>query len=295
MSHIQYCQERTKASGSSFYYAFRFLSENQRRAMYALYAFCREVDDIADEITDPIEAKQQIEQWGIEISNVFQAQPSHPVGHELYWAKQYFAWDEELFHEMLDGMLTDISAQAFVKESDLNLYCYRVASVVGLLTIEVFGYKQRQSRSFANHLGKALQLTNILRDIPEDMQRNRIYIPQQQRAQFKVSDDDMAQAHMCPALQNLLEHYGQQAEESYQLALQQLPISDRISLRPAIIMAAIYYAQLRRMKTFHWDVWKNSGRISSIRKLWIAWRVWYYEKKFEKTKNSSKYPLRLTF
>ena len=295
LSPEAYCKEKTRASGSSFAYAFGFLSKQQCRAMMALYAFCREVDDIADEIEDKHEAEQQICQWHDEISRVFEGQANHPVGHELHWAIQHFAWDKELFYEMLDGMLTDISGRAFIKESDLNLYCYRVAGVVGLLTIEIFGYKKRQSRHFATTLGNALQLTNILRDVQEDMQRGRIYLPQTERVRFKVTDQDICDGKMNENLQGLLTYYAEKAESAYQQALEQLPLEDRISLRPAIIMAAIYYAQLKRMKSFNLDIWQHSGRIPSWRKMLIAWKTWRYEKKYEKSLNLEKYPCRISF
>lgn len=290
-----YCKQKTRASGSSFAYAFGFLSKQQCRAMMALYAFCREVDDIADDIEDKKEAARQIAEWHDEIEHVFQGKPNHPIGHELHWAKQHFAWDKELFYEMLDGMLTDISARAFIKEGDLSLYCYRVAGVVGLLTIEIFGYQQRQSRHFATTLGNALQLTNILRDVQEDMQRGRIYLPQSERIRFKVTDQDIYDGKMTDNLQGLLTYYGEKAESAYQQALEQLPIEDRISLRPAIIMAAIYYAQLKRMKSFNFDIWQHSGRIPSWQKMLIAWKTWRYEKKYEKSLNLEKYPFRLNF
>jgi len=295
MTPQQYCEQRTRDSGSSFFYAFGFLPDIKRRGMMALYAFCREVDDVADEIADATEASRQIAVWRDEVHAVFHAQPSHPVGFELQWACQHFAWNEELFYELLDGMLTDISAVAFVKKTDLTLYCYRVAGVVGLLSIEIFGYQSRHARSFATHLGEALQFTNILRDVAEDIERGRIYLPQQDRARYGVVDQDLMQGNVTPELTSLLTDYGHQAEKSYQQALQQLPEEDRISLRPSIMMAAIYYAQLAKMQDFGFDVWHHSGRISSWQKMRIAWRVWRYEKKFAQTHDSSSYPLRLRF
>ncbi len=291
MTPQDYCQQRTRDSGSSFYYAFNFLPDIKRRGMMALYAFCREVDDVADEIEDQQEALQQMQGWRDEVHAVFHDHPQHPVGQELQWACQHFAWDEELFYELMDGMLTDISHKPFVKASDLSLYCYRVAGVVGLLTIEVFGYQHRQSRQFASSLGEALQLTNILRDIPEDMQRERIYLPQHIRAQYHVSDQDLYEGKMSPELQQLLHHYEQKAEQAYQQALSSLPLEDRVSLRPSIIMAAIYHAQFQKMKSFDFDVWQHSGRISSWQKIRIAWRMWRYEKKYARKQDSTRYPL----
>ncbi|MDQ6952368.1 MAG: presqualene diphosphate synthase HpnD [Mariprofundaceae bacterium] len=292
MTPQDYCQQRTRDSGSSFFYAFNFLPDTKRRGMMALYAFCREVDDVADEIKDQQEALQQIQQWRDEIYTVFHAQPKHPVGKELQWACQHFSWDEELFYELIDGMLTDIEHKPFIKSSDLSLYCYRVAGVVGLLTIEVFGYHQRQSRQFASTLGEALQLTNILRDIPEDIQRERIYLPQQIRSQFHVSDQDLHEGKMTNHLQSLLHHYEKKTEQAYQHALSSLPLEDRISLRPSIIMAAIYHAQFQKMKTFDFNVWQHSGRISSWQKIRIAWHMWRYEKKYACKQDDTRYPLR---
>jgi len=295
MTPQAYCLAKTRASGSSFAYAFGFLSKDKSRAMMALYAFCREVDDIADEISDSQEATRQIAEWRDEIHHTFQGKATHPVGQELQWARQHFAWDEELFFEMLDGMLTDISGKAFVKASDLSLYCYRVAGIVGLLSIEIFGYTNRRSRNFATTLGEALQLTNILRDVQEDAARGRIYLPQQERSRFKVTDHDILQGDMSANLHALLQHYGEKSELMYQQALAQLPSEDRQSLRPALIMAAIYYAQLQRIQAHDFDVFKHSGRIPSWRKLAIAWKLWRYEKAYAKSLNSEKFPLRLNF
>jgi len=295
MTPQDYCQKRTHDSGSSFYYAFNFLPESKRRGMMALYAFCREVDDVADEISDPNEARQQMQQWRDEVEAVFHGQATHAVGKELQWACQHFAWDEELFHELMDGMLTDISHQAFIKASDLSLYCYRVAGVVGLLSIEVFGYQNRASRSFASTLGEALQLTNILRDIPEDIQRERIYLPQQIRAKFHVTDCDLYEGTFTPEVQQLLQYYAEKTEQAYQQALKHLPLEDRISLRPSIIMASIYHAQFKRMQTFKFDVWQHSGRLSSWQKIRIAWRAWRYEKNYARHQDAQRYPLTWDF
>jgi len=295
MTPQDYCQKLTRDSGSSFYYAFSFLPEIKRRGMMALYAFCREVDDVADEIGNQHAANQRMQQWRDEIHNVFHGQAAHDVGKELQWACQHFAWDEELFYELIDGMLTDISHKPFIKASDLTLYCYRVAGVVGLLSIEVFTYQQRESRHFASTLGEALQLTNILRDIPEDIQRQRIYLPQQVRAQFSVTDQDLLAGHITPELKRLLHHYAQRTEQAYAKARTSLPLEDRISLRPSIIMACIYHAQFKAMQGFDFDVWHHSGRISPWRKIRIAWSVWRYEKKYARTGDHQRYPLTWDF
>jgi len=296
MTPEAYCEEKTRASGSSFYYAFVFLSPLKKRAMMALYAFCREVDDVADEIKDKDIAMKQIAFWQQEITAAFQGKAQHPVTQELMWSCQHFQFSEELFHEILDGMIMDISGKVIVKPSDLHLYCYRVAGVVGLLSIEVFGYQQRKSRDFATTLGEAMQLTNILRDVPEDVRINRIYLPQAVRAEYRVTDQDIKSGNMTPQLHALLKHYADQSEQLFMKAIETLPDEDRASLRPSIIMASIYYTHLQRLKKHHFDVWQHPVRLLPLHKLWIAWRCWRYEKKAERMgATGHSLPVRLLF
>ena len=291
MTPEQYCRDKTRGSGSSFFYAFIFLPEDQRRAMMALYAFCREVDDIADEVKEKEVALVKLAFWREELTRIFSGKPRHPVGQELYWAQQHFAIEEELLVEILDGMLMDIHHKPILKSSDLSLYIYRVAGVVGLLSIEVFGYRQRQSRDFATSLGEALQLTNILRDLAEDAAIGRIYLPQEDRIRYAVSDQDFKTGNMSDGMQKLLQHYAAKAEEAYRIALTQLPLEDRATLRPSLVMAAIYYAYLKRLKAVNYDVWKHPVQMLPLTKIWIAWRAWRYELKAAK----KALPLRLKF
>jgi len=291
MTPEQYCRDKTRGSGSSFFYAFLFLSEEKRRAMLALYAFCREVDDIADEIKEQDVALPKLAFWREELGRAFNDQPRHPVGRELYWVKQHFAIDEELLAEILDGMLMDVMRKPILKGSDLSLYIYRVAGVVGLLSIEVFGYQHRKSRDFATSLGEALQLTNILRDVAEDARIGRIYFPQDDRIRYRISDQDFKDGTCNQAMQQLLGEYADKAEAAYQQALSYLPAEDRISLRPSIVMGCIYYAYMKELRSINFDVWQHPIRILPLRKIWIAWRSWRYEIKACK-KNL---PLRLDF
>jgi 15-cis-phytoene synthase len=292
MNPETYCENKTRGSGSSFFYAFLFLPEAQRRAMMALYAFCREVDDIADEVSDEAVALQKLAFWSQEIGRVFAGQPTHPVGRELDWARRHFAFSEELFAEIIDGMRMDVMHQPLVKPADLSLYCYRVAGVVGLLSIEVFGYTNRHASDFAVHLGKALQLTNILRDVREDVLRGRIYFPQEDRVRYGVADEDIKAGSM-EVLRPLLAHYADEAEQEYRQAMAKLPPEDRISLRPSLLMAAIYHAHLMRLQAAGFDVWRQPVRLSPLRKMWIAWRAWRHEKKA--ARRTSPIPVRLDF
>ncbi len=279
MTPQQYCLEKTRGSGSSFFYAFLFLPEDQRRAMLALYAFCREVDDIADEVSDSQVALTKLNFWREELARAFQGRPRHPVGRELDWARRHFPLDEELFIEILDGMLMDIQRQPILKGADLSLYAYRVAGVVGLLSIEVFGYRNRDSRRFATTLGEALQLTNILRDIAEDAQLGRIYLPQEDRIRLRVSDQAIRDGDFSEPLPTLLREYGERAEAAYRQAMELLPGEDRESLRPSLVMAAIYHAYLRRLREVDFDVWRHPVRLLPLTKIWIAWRAWRHEKR----------------
>ncbi len=291
MTPQEYCRDKTRGSGSSFFYAFLFLSDDQRRAMMALYAFCREVDDIADEIKEQDVALPKLAFWREELSRVFSDKPRHPVGRELHWSKQHFALDEELLAEIIDGMLMDVMRKPILKTSDLSLYIYRVAGVVGLLSIEVFGYTERKSRDFATSLGEALQLTNILRDVAEDARIGRIYFPQSDRIRYRISDQDFKDGTCNAAMQQLLAEYADKAETAYRQALAYLPDEDRISLRPSIVMGCIYYAYMKELRAINFDVWQHPIRILPLRKIWIAWRSWRYEIKACK-KNL---PLKLDF
>ncbi|MBL4775957.1 MAG: presqualene diphosphate synthase HpnD [Mariprofundus sp.] len=291
MTPENYCRDKTRGSGSSFFYAFLFLPEDQRRAIMALYAFCREVDDIADEIKEQEVALPKLAFWREELSRVFDDQPRHPVGRELHWAKQHFSLDEELLAEILDGMLMDVMRKPILKASDLSLYIYRVAGAVGLLSIEIFGYKHRKSRDFATSLGEALQLTNILRDVAEDARLGRIYLPQTERIKYRITDQDFKDGNCNEAMQQLLSDYADKAEAAYQQALDYLPGEDRESLRPSIVMACIYYAYMQRLRDVNFDVWQHPVRILPLRKIWIACRSWRYESKAAK----KPLPLKLKF
>jgi 15-cis-phytoene synthase len=292
MNPETYCEDRTRGSGSSFFYAFLFLPEQQRRAMMALYAFCREVDDIADEVSDEDVAMHKLGFWRQEIGRVFTDQARHPVGRELQWTRQHFAFSEELFTEIIDGMQMDVTHQPLIKPADLSLYCYRVAGVVGLLSIEVFGYHNRHASDFAVHLGRGLQLTNILRDVKEDADRGRIYFPQEDRIRFGVADEDFKTGDM-QVLLPLLTHYADEAEQAYRQAVARLPSEDRASLRPSLLMAAIYHAHLKRLQAVGFDVWRHPVRLSPLHKMWIAWRAWRHEKKA--ARRASAVPVRLDY
>ncbi|MCB1913503.1 MAG: presqualene diphosphate synthase HpnD, partial [Rhodocyclaceae bacterium] len=177
MDFHKYCQDKAAASGSSFYYSFMFLPPERRQAITALYAFCREVDDVVDECRDPSIAQSKLEWWRHEVSQIADGEPQHPVSQALKDVSTRFTLPQEQLLEIIDGMEMDLQQTRYLDFKGLQLYCYRVASVVGLLSAEIFGYTDRQTLKYAHDLGIAFQLTNIIRDVGEDARRGRIYLP----------------------------------------------------------------------------------------------------------------------
>jgi len=282
MTADQYCQDKAAKSGSSFYYSFRFLPTQQRQAIIALYAFCREVDDTVDEIADADIARAKLDWWREEVQRIFQSNASHPVGLALQFALQNFDLHEEYFMEIIDGMAMDLDQFSYPEFKHLALYCHRAASVVGLLSAEIFGYQNRQTLKYAENLGMALQLTNIIRDVREDAQRGRIYLPQDELQQFNVRADDLLALKSSPELIELLKFQTARAKQYYQQALQILPEADRYTQRTGLIMAAIYEATLNEIEKDNFQVMQHRVSLTPIRKLWLAWRIARREKQLHR-------------
>ncbi len=279
MTPDEYCQDKAAKSGSSFYYSFRFLPPIQRQAIIALYAFCREVDDTVDEIVDTDIARAKLEWWQQEIQRTFKGEATHPVGKALESALKNFDLHEEYFTEIIDGMAMDLDQFSYPEFKHLALYCHRAASVVGLLSVEIFGYKNRKTLKYAENLGMALQLTNIIRDVREDAERGRIYLPQDELQKFNIKSDDILALKSSPELIALLEFQTSRAKEYYRLAMEALPTEDRYSQRTGLIMAAIYEATLDEIVKDNFQVMQHRVSLTPIRKLWIAWRTARREKK----------------
>ena len=285
MTPDQYCQDKAAKSGSSFYYSFRFLPPQQRQAIIALYAFCREVDDTVDEIADTDIARTKLAWWREEIQRTFHGMATHPVGLALQSALQNFDLHEEYFMEIIDGMAMDLDQFSYPEFKHLALYCHRAASVVGLSSVEIFGYQDRKTLKYAENLGMALQLTNIIRDVREDAERGRIYLPQDELQQFNVRADDLLALKSSPELIDLLKFQTARAKQYYQQALQMLPESDRYSQRTGLIMAAIYEATLDEIEKDNFQVMHHRVSLTPLRKLWLAWRIARREKRLHR-KNS---------
>lgn len=274
MNPDDYCRQKTAESHSSFAASFRFLAPERRQAITALYAFCREVDDAVDECSDPAVAAAKLAWWRGEIEALFAGHPTHPVTQALATALPRFSLPPELLLEIVDGMEMDLRQTRYVDFKALHLYCYRVASVVGLLAAEIFGYTDRRTLKYAHDLGLAFQLTNIIRDVGEDARRGRIYLPQDELARFGVGESDILASRHSESFRNLMEFQAARARDYYQRALAELPAVDRKSQRAGLIMAAIYETVLDEVAKDGFRVLEQRIALPPARKLWIAVRTW---------------------
>lgn len=282
MTPDEYCQDRAAKSGSSFYYSFLFLPPEQRKAITAVYAFCREVDDIVDECSEEQIARVKLQWWRDTIRNTFAGDPQHPVQKALVPAIKLFGLPQEYFLELIDGMEMDLNHNRYANFEELSLYCYRVAGVVGLLAAKIFGYQNPAVLDYAKNLGTAFQLTNILRDVREDAARNRIYIPQDELKQFGVNEDDILNYRTNGNIQKLLQHQSERAKNYYEKAFEFLPEQDRYTQRSGLIMAAIYLHTLEAIEKDNFRVLEGKISLTPINKLWLAWKTARSEKKRHK-------------
>ena len=282
MTPQEYCQDKAAKSGSSFYYSFLSLPEKKRDAIIAVYAFCREVDDIVDSRADPAIKQTKISWWHQEIKNLYTGQPQHPITKALKPIVDSFNLPEEYFQEVLDGMEMDLQQKRYANFKELGLYCYRVASVVGLMSAEIFGYQDSQTLKYANDLGMAFQLTNIIRDVYDDILNDRIYLPQDELERFGVTEQDLRQQKHTDAFQKLMAFQVERAESYYKKAFEQLPESDRFTQRTGIIMAEIYHTLLNEVVNDGCHVLTRRISLPLLRKIWIAWKTKRKENKRHK-------------
>lgn len=274
MTPDQYCQQKAAASGSSFYYSFLFLPAQRRRAITALYAFCREVDDVVDDGTDPQVAAAKLAWWRGELAGLFAGRPQHPVTRALLPCLAAYSFSEERLAEIIDGMEMDLHQSRYLDWPALETYCYRVAGVVGLLAAGIFGYEDARTLDYARKLGIAFQLTNIIRDVGEDARKNRIYLPMDELARFGVPATDLLQARQTPAFRELMMFEARRARAYYEEAMVLLPEADRRAQRPGLVMAAIYRALLDEVEADGFRVLAQRTSLTPLRKFWIAWRTW---------------------
>jgi len=269
-----YCQEKAASSGSSFYYSFMFLPPERRQAITALYAFCREVDDVVDECHDMQIAQTKLDWWRQQVALVFDGEPQHPVGQALKDVSKRFNLPREQLLEIIDGMQMDLLQTRYLDWKALHLYCYRVASVVGLLSAEIFGYTNRQTLKYAHDLGLAFQLTNIIRDVGEDARRGRVYLPADELARHGLAVEDILSRRGGEAFRAVMAEQADRAEATYARALARLHPEDRRNQRAGLIMAAIYRTLLAEIRRDGFPVLEGRVSLTPIRKLWIAWKTW---------------------
>lgn len=274
MSPHEYCQNRAAQSGSSFYYSFLFLPAERRRAITALYAFCREVDDVVDECSDPGVARMKLAWWRQEVGNIYAGEPQHPVARALAETAATFNLPQQHLQEIIDGMEMDLNHSTYPDFPSLQQYCHRVAGVVGLLSAEIFGYRDARTRDYAQQLGMAFQLTNIIRDVGEDARRDRIYLPLDEIHRHNVKPEDIIAARETPNFRKLMEFQIDRALGFYRQAFATLPAVDRRSQRAGLVMAAIYRALLDEIRADGCRVLTRRTSLTPIRKLWIAWTTW---------------------
>ena len=276
MTPIEYCKQKAAQSGSSFTVSFIFLPKTQREAMTALYAFCREVDDVVDECTDYSVAQTQLNWWKSEVANLYLNTPQHPVTRALQPVVAQFNLAQEHFLEIIDGMEMDLKFNRYEDFKQLQLYCYRVASVVGLLSAQIFGFKNRKTLKYAHDLGMAFQLTNIIRDVGEDARRGRIYLPLDELKKAKVTEDDILQSRETPAVKELMEYQIERAESYYDKALRELPAEDAKQQRAGLMMAAIYRTLLREIKADSAEKVLNfKTKLPPFRKILLAVQTYF--------------------
>jgi phytoene synthase len=274
MSPDEYCQQKAAESGSSFYYSFLFLPTERRRAITALYAFCREVDDVVDESTDDMVARSKLTWWRKEIQAMLANAPTHPVTRALLPHMTTYQLEGAHLMAVIDGMEMDLNQTRYLDFPALQKYCWHVAGVVGILSASIFGISNPQTKVFAEKLGLAFQMTNIIRDVGEDARKGRIYLPVNELQQFKVTAADILNARHSPEFEALMQFQYERAQKLYDEALALLPPEDRRAQRTGLIMAAIYRTLLSEIQRDDFHVLTQRISLTPIRKLWLAWKTY---------------------
>lgn len=273
MTPEQYVQQKAAASGSSFYYAFLFLPPPRRAAITAFYAFCREVDDVVDEVTDPGVARTKLAWWQSEVAQAFAGRPSHPVMQALMPSVEPFGLKQEQLQAVIRGCEMDLVQTRYLDFPNLQAYCHLVAGVVGEVAARIFGQTEERTTEYAHTLGLAFQLTNIIRDVGEDALRGRIYLPVSELQQFDVKAHEILQRQPSERFVALMRFQAQRAHALYDQALALLPDADRRAQKPGLMMASIYRTLLREIEADDFPVLKQRTSLTPLRKLWLAWKV----------------------
>lgn len=280
MRAASFVSRLTRKSRSNFYYAFLTLPRPRREALYAVYAFCRTVDDIADlgqaQGADPAELRAELNRWRHEVARCYEPgeAPRHPIAQRLAVAVQRYRIPREALEAIVDGVEMDLAGVVYETAEDLYPYCYRVASAVGLSAIEIFGYTDARARDYAVNLGIALQLTNIIRDVGADAQAGRLYVPREDLRAFGITVEDLQRGRYTPGFVALMEHQAARARGFYRAAREAFPVADARSLVAAEIMGRIYWALLGEIEARRFRVFEGRVTLPAYRKVAIALRCW---------------------
>jgi 15-cis-phytoene synthase len=273
MTPQQYVQEKAAASGSSFYYAFLFLPKPRRVAITAFYAFCREVDDVVDEVSDPGVAHTKLAWWQAEVAKSFRGEASHPVMKALMPCVADFGIEERQLHAVIEGCRMDLEQTRYLDFAALERYCHLVAGVVGEVSARIFGQSDPRTTNYAHTLGLAFQLTNIIRDVGEDALRGRVYLPLSELQRFDVKAHEILNRKYSDRFLALMKFQAERAQGLYDQALALLPATDRRSQKPGLMMASIYRTLLREIERDGFQVLHQRVSLTPLRKFWLAWKI----------------------
>ena len=273
MTPEQYVQDKAAKSGSSFYYAFLFLPPPRRAAITAFYAFCREVDDVVDEVSDPAVAATKLAWWRKEVAAAFAGQPSHPVTKALMPHAAAFDIRAEHLLAVIEGCQMDLDQSRYLDYAGLAHYCHLVAGIVGEVAAGIFGRTQEATTTYAHKLGLAMQLTNIIRDVGDDARRGRIYLPVSELKQFDVKAQEILNRGYSERFTALMKFQAERAHRIYDEAFELLPKADQRSQKPGVMMANIYRTLLREIESDNFQVLHQRTSLTPLRKLWIAMRT----------------------
>jgi phytoene synthase len=273
MTPEQYVQQKAAASGSSFYYAFLFLPRERRAAITAFYAFCREIDDVVDEVTDPGVARSKLAWWQTEVSKSFAGNATHPVMKALMPLAASYRIEERHLQAVIEGCQMDLEQNRYLDFPGLVRYCHLVAGIVGEVAAHIFGQTDEATTAYAHKLGLAFQLTNIIRDVGEDAMRGRIYLPVNELQQFDVKAHEILKRQYSERFTALMKFQTERALALYDEALVMLPAADRRSQKPGLMMASIYRTLLREIAADNYQVLHQRVSLTPLRKFWLAWKT----------------------
>jgi 15-cis-phytoene synthase len=282
MTPEEYVQDKAARSGSSFYYAFRFLPPPRRAAITAFYAFCREVDDVVDEVHDPSVAATKLAWWRKEVVSAFGGQPTHPAMHALLPHTRAYGIEVSHLLAVVDGCEMDLQQSRYLDFTGLARYCHLVAGVVGEVAANIFGRSEDATIAYAHKLGLAMQLTNIIRDVGDDARRGRIYLPVNELKQFDVKAGELLERKApwgySERFTKLMHFQAERAHRNYDEALALLPATDRRAQRPGLAMAQIYRTLLREIEADDFQVLHQRVALTPLRKVWIAMQTHWRER-----------------